>query len=1593
MNSSFRCVLVGGESLLIQCAELLTQRGHTVAAVVSQRPTIRQWALKQGIRVLRDGQALLQATDVQPFDFLLSITNLSVLSPAVLALPKLGAINFHDGPLPAYAGLNTPVWALLEGANSYGITWHRMTADVDRGDILVQRHFDIDSSSLDSETSAETALTLNTKNYGAAVEGFEALIDGLAAGTLLGAPQDRPIERYFGRKDRPAALACIDWRACAASIVRLVRALDFGGYANPVASAKASVGEHALRVTRAVTMPAASGAASSAAPGTVVGADAQSIRVAAADGVVALLALETLDGRALSPTQALDAWGLTQRVPSGVQLDVFNDTTRQRLSDLNTLVAAHEVHWLQRLQERSDYELPYVDRKSTLAPQRQSLDATLSLTGDASNLTSKLTSHVTAIALLLLARLADKESFDVGYAGPALHALQPGSMGLLAKQVPLPVVLDFATPFTAWHQTVATQLAQVDQRGTYALDAVGRTPALRAAAAQGHAPAQAVVLTWVDDVSTATMVPGSELTIALAADGGNAQVQTRWCFDASKLKPAHVQAMQAQMQSLLNAVALDGQRSVGTLPLLHTEQVQRLTVGRNNNAAPIRHDVGVHHLIEQQAARTPQQIAVTAQGVSLSYADLDAKANQLARKLAALGVKPDVLVGLMCERSVELMVGLLAIHKAGGAYVPLDPNYPRDRIAYMIEDAKAPVVLTLAHLRDDMGAELAATQAHVVALDADWPSIATLPNTPFDGGAQPEHLAYVIYTSGSTGKPKGVMVEHRNVVNFFAGMDQHLGDDPPGTWLAVTSLSFDISVLELCWTLTSGFHVVMSSDEDRSTAGPARGAHAARPLDFSLFYFSSDESEGVSDKYKLLLEGAKYGDQHGFKAVWTPERHFHAFGGLYPNPAVTGAAIAAITSKVQIRSGSVVLPLHHPLRVAEEWSVVDNISKGRVGVSLASGWQPDDFVLMPQNFADNKGVLTRNIELVRSLWRGNAHSFDGPLGKPVEVRVLPRPVQAELPFWITAAGNPDTFATAGRMGANVLTHLLGQTIEELKDKINAYRQARRDAGHAGEGIVSLMLHTFVGPDEAVVRAKVKQPMIEYLRSSLNLVKQYAWAFPAFKRREGMDTGAQAIDFSTLSKEEMDALLAFSFERYYETSGLFGTPESCLTMVDAIKAIGVDDVACLIDFGVDSASVLEHLPYLNELRKLSKPPRVADTQFTLPALMQQHAITHLQCTPSMARMLLLDEPSKAGLRKLQRMMVGGEALQPALAQELTSTVAGKVMNMYGPTETTIWSAVHTLGAVDGPIPTSIPLGRALLNQAVYILDRRQQPLPVGVPGELIIGGHGVVRGYLHRPELTAEKFLTHPLKSSDGQALPGRVYRTGDLARWRDDGMVEFLGRLDHQVKVRGYRIELGEIEAALAKQADVSETVVVAREDTPGDVRLVAYLVAKPGAELSAAAMKTALRDGLPDFMVPAHFVILDALPQTPNGKIDRKQLPAPDRAVEAVAAVEYVAPSGDLEATIVDVWKDVLKVPQVGMRDNFFDLGGHSLLAIQVLRALKERLQRDMAITDIFRFPTVQTLAAHLSSGAAQGAAAKQGQDRAEGRRAAMAARRGGVR
>ncbi len=372
----------------------------------------------------------------------------------------------------------------------------------------------------------------------------------------------------------------------------------------------------------------------------------------------------------------------------------------------------------------------------------------------------------------------------------------------------------------------------------------------------------------------------------------------------------------------------------------------------------------------------------------------------------------------------------------------------------------------------------------------------------------------------------------------------------------------------------------------------AASAPGRRPLDFSLFFFSAHGAGGApgSDpgpggKYRLLLEAARFADREGFAAVWTPERHFVDFGGLYPNPSVLAAALAMVTERVQLRAGSVVLPLHHPVRVAEEWAVVDNLSGGRAAISCASGWHPSDFALRPGTWEERREVLFRDLETIRRLWRGEPLTVTGGDGAPYEVRLRPRPLQADLPVWITSAGSPATWERAGTAGANLLATLGSQPLPDLARKIGRYREARALAGHdPAAGIVSVMLHAFVGDDLAAVKARVREPLGDYLRTYL----------------------AQRDNFLAIpgiTEADKEALVPIAFEHYVREASLLGTPESCRGLLDRLAAAGVDEIACLIDFGLPAGEVLAGLPALAALareRRAGAAPDAAEETAAAPA---------------------------------------------------------------------------------------------------------------------------------------------------------------------------------------------------------------------------------------------------------------------------------------------------------------------------------------------------------------------------------------------------------
>jgi amino acid adenylation domain-containing protein len=634
-----------------------------------------------------------------------------------------------------------------------------------------------------------------------------------------------------------------------------------------------------------------------------------------------------------------------------------------------------------------------------------------------------------------------------------------------------------------------------------------------------------------------------DLTLAMIrkSDGFRGTLE----YNSDLFDAATVESLAGHFQTLLESILAAPDQAVSALPILSEAERKELLVDWNATALAGEADTLVHQLIEAQVDRTPAAVAVGFEDRTLSYEALDQQANQLAHHLQALGVGPDVLVGVALERSERMLVALLGVLKAGGAYVPMDPDYPGARLAYMLEHSAVQVVLS----EQAMLERLPEHPAQVVCLDRDWDLIGALSTDRPAAAVQPEHLAYVIYTSGSTGQPKGVQVPHGAVVNFLHSMARTPGMTAGDVLLAVTTLSFDIAVLELYLPLTVGGRVQLVS---REVAGD--------------------------------------GDQ------------------LLAALQATGATVMQATPAT--------------------WRLL-----------LLAGW-------------------------------------DG-----------------------------------------------------------------------GEGF--------------------------------------------------------------------------------------------------------------------------------------------------------------------------------------KVLAGGEALPRDLVNDLVDRVGG-VWNMYGPTETTVWSTCDYVTNKEGPVLIGRPIG----NTQVYVLDNGLRPVPVGVPGELYIGGRGVARGYLQAPELTEACFVADPFAEAPG----GRLYRTGDQVRYRRDGRLEYLRRLDNQVKVRGFRIELGEIESVLSTHPALKQGVVAVREDRPGDVRLVAYIVTQPEQDVTVTEVRKHLRNTLPEYMIPQHVVELAALPMTPSGKLDRKALPSPF-AASALDEDVYIAPRTETEQALASVWQDVLGVERVGIHDNFFDMGGHSLLSIHLINCIKDRL------------------------------------------------------
>ena len=1529
--------LVGDESLVLQCADTARIAGATVAVVASRSHDIRDAARRDGFEAIESSQ-LGDFLAGRHIGVLFSIANEHIIADDVLA--SVGtAINFHDGPLPRYKGLAVTTWALFNGETRHAVTWHTMRPDVDAGEVVVSSEFDI--------AADETAFSLNARCYEEGLKTFPAVLAAVSGPESTFVPQAEGPSAWFGRYQRPVVL--LDPTNPASVIDRAVRSLALGPrIRNRIGVVRWIVEDRALVAAATESAPSSGQPA-----GTIVSISDDAVQIATGDGDLLITALTTLNGDEVKLGEL--------RLPA-----VVNPPDPRVVSDLNALdekLARHETYWAGRLAKFEKSQPTHMDLDPVASWSEQSVAVP-----EGTDI-----AEVATAVLTWWSRTSNNATTWFDYSDEAVEQVIQNLDPLVLR--PLGRFVAGQHPDAASARTaVEDELRELARRGPYLEDLVGRHPASRRRRID---PGLRITIGEPSPHGTAN----SALVEAVINGGARSLLLRARLGDGSTLSRST-----QQISAILHAL-----HQAPTLPLEQLELIgapeQLLLDEWNHTGLQFDRDATIDRQFVERARLAPDAPAVTCAGRTLSYAELEHAVQRFADQLRASGARPGSLVGLALDRDIDLLVAVLAVLSVGSAYVPLDPGYPEDRLAYMVSDSGLTVLVSSI----DVASRIAPPGLTVIIPDQVLAQHDPGPGAPVAPEHTADDLAYVIYTSGSTGRPKGVMLEHRNVVNFFAAMDEVIDHDPPGTWLAVTSLSFDISVLELLWTVTRGFHVVIQKHGITSTVHsdqqPTSHRGPRRATTLSLFFFAAGDAQ-ASDGYRLLRESARFADENGFEAVWLPERHFHEFGGAYPNPSVLAAAVAASTAYIAIRAGSVVLPLHSSARVAEEWSVVDNLSNGRVGISFAPGWQPNDFVLNPSGYRTARQDLQHRIEEVRALWRGEHVDMVGPDEAIVSVRTLPRPVQAELPVWLTSAGTTATFERAGEMGFNLLTHLLGQSTEQLAENIAVYRQAWKAARHTGDGHITVMLHTFLNNDNAAARQKAEQPLKRYLGSATGLLKNMASAFPTFA-----NAGVSADEaFRSLSDVEMDELLTVAAARYLDTSGLFGDADGAMAMAESLSRIGADELACLIDFGIDTDDVLDSLPLLGELSdrlttaSTTTPPEAPlVTDESLAGLISKYSVTHVQCTPSLAAMLIADPADRAALGTIEHLLVGGEALPAKLGAELRGVVSRRFTNMYGPTETTIWSLVHEIDqAPDGPVP----IGRAIGNTTVHILDPAGQPLPIGALGELHIGGDGVARGYLGRDDLTAQRFVDRP-----GM---GRLYATGDLARIHPDGVIEFAGRVDFQVKIRGHRIELGEIEAQLDNHPSVDRCVVVAQGDA-SNARLVAFVVPATDAEIDEPLLRKHVAAVLPDVMVPDAVVSIAALPLTPNGKVDRAALPTDvARGTIAPPPAAAAAPKDDLERLVVDVWIEQLARP-VGRTDNFFDIGGHSLLAVAVFRRLQQATGFKIALTDIFRYPTVAGLAAYLHTFGAGGDgsavadnSSRTGTDRGALRRKMLARRSG---
>lgn len=798
LYTPFSCYIIGEETMPIQCAELLIQKGHTIYGLISPDQVVIQWAEDHGLPVINPTDDMMTFVSQHPFDYLFSIINGTIIPPAMLALPQRYAINYHDSPLPRYAGNYATSWAIMNRETEHAISWHIMVKKVDAGDILKQLPVNIQPD--------ETALTLNAKCYDVALNAFAELIDDLAQERVIPQPQNLADRTFFSLYKRPSAGCLISWSQPAEEIDALCRALDFGPYRNELGLPKLLLGDEVVIVTQtALTTETAP-----APPGTVVKVTDQAITISTTTTHIALKKLLTLDGQPLSLAKAIIQYQLVvgQRLPD------LEPPLADRVTEVNGQICRQESFWVKRLTNRHPLTLPYSRPTVSLITAEPPQPAPVTLPVpipppvvafvQEQHPTWQLDHFLLAAFIAYLARLSRDHHFDVGFGNRETQQRWAALPNLWADYVPFHAHIDLTWYFNEIYEAVHQQIDDLTSRLTYNRDLFTRYPQLEHLHYPTRRALWPVVIQLGNLLETSQSTPQPPFKMVVTTEGDT--IDCRWIYDPMMFDATSLTDMLSQFTTLLHGLvtAIDN-TPFWNLPLLtDAEKHQLLVTWNNTHTTYPAANRCIHHLFEAQVDRTPEAIALVFNEERLTYRQLNERANQLAHHLQQLGVGPDQGVGLCVTRSPEMIIGVLGILKAGGAYVPLNPDLPADRLAFMVADIGATVIVTQAAL----GPLFPQTAATIVCLDSDFLTHQTSTNpTP---SLSPANLVYIVYTSGSTGQAKGVMLSHHNLVNAYLAWEAAYELRPqPTNHLQMANFSFDVFAGDWTRALCSGGKLVI----------------------------------------------------------------------------------------------------------------------------------------------------------------------------------------------------------------------------------------------------------------------------------------------------------------------------------------------------------------------------------------------------------------------------------------------------------------------------------------------------------------------------------------------------------------------------------------------------------------------------------------------------------------------------------------------------------------------------------------------------------------------------------------------------------------